>query len=393
MKKVDLIFSSRLSSPNGDSRVVRTFAKSDPFLKKLCVNLAIISADLFFESEVDYALKSKKGGIKRLMKKIIPFSSFLTIKFLKKGENNKKRIVDYYNSQDRDTDIVFFHEILACYHYLKQRKNTKEKVVLVIHSNGDTFKMLHIYFPKLINTSYFKYLVNAEKEVLEHVDKLGFVSQSSMENFRNNHPKFDSEKLFYVYNGINNKVGKPSYKLQECDPKYSFCCAGSISKRKGQEIIIKAISRLSLEEKKLFKITFLGDGSDLVNLLKLVKLNKLEKQIVFKGFVNDVTSQLKVSNGFILTSLDEGLPVSIIEALRIGLPIISSKVGGIPEMVIDGFNGFLIEPNEDELVEVFKSLSKYDLPKMGENSLKIYNEKFTQNAMFLNYARVFLELN
>lgn len=381
-----------MSSPNGDSRVVRTFKNCNPFLKEHSINLTIISADLFFNEDEDYAAKSKKGGIKRFIKKIIPFSKFLTTQFLRKGENNKKRIINYYNSQNRDVDIVFFHEILTCYHYLKHRKNNKVKVVLVIHSNGDTFNMLHIYFPKLKNTTYFKYLLNAEKEVLEQIDKLGFVSESSVENFKRIHPNFDTKKLFYVYNGINNVVKKSSYSHIKSDIKYSFCCAGSISKRKGQEIIVKAINLLSSEEKKQFKITFLGDGADKINLLRLVKANKLENQIVFKGFVNDVTSELKQSNGFILTSFDEGLPVSIIEALRVGLPIISTNVGGIPEMVIDKYNGFLIEPNVDDLYVVLKNLCKYNLSKMGENSLKIYNDKFTQNAMFLNYAKIFLNL-
>jgi glycosyltransferase involved in cell wall biosynthesis len=313
---------------------------------------------------------------------------------LKFAEKKKEHIVDYYLSKETEADVLFFHELSTCYYYLKKRKSTKAKVVLVLHSNGDTFKMSHIYFPKLRKTKYYKYLVNVEKEVTECADKLGFVARNSMERFQSFNPNYDANKLFYVYNGIGNiaKIQRGD-QLKKLPAKYTFYCAGSITKRKGQELIIKAFKRLSENEKEQFNITFLGDGVEKVKLENFVKANKLDKQIFFKGFVNDVTSYLMQSNGFMLTSYDEGLPVAIIEALRLGLPIISTNVGGIPEMVEDKYNGFLIEPNEDEVYQVFKNLSQYNLEELGNNSLKMYEEKFTQNAMFINYANIFLSLN
>jgi glycosyltransferase involved in cell wall biosynthesis len=263
-----------------------------------------------------------------------------------------------------------------------------------MHSNGDTFKMLHIYFPKLAKTNYYKYLVEVEKEVMSSVDRLGFVAKNAMENYQSSNPSFDANKLFYVYNGIGSSPQKLNANLPEKLPaKYTFYCAGSISKRKGQELIIRAFNKLSAEEQSQFNITFLGDGAEKGRLETLVKTNNCDKYIFFEGFVNDVTSYLMKSNGFMLTSYDEGLPVAIIEALRLGLPIISTNVGGIPEMVVDNYNGFLIEPNEDEVFQVFKKLSEHNLAEMGDNSLKIYEEKFTQKAMFRNYADIFLNLN
>lgn len=394
MKKVDLLFASRLSYPNGDSRVIRTFLESSLFFKSQSIDLSVISSDLFHEKDVDFSKNSSKKSFKIFLKKLIPYSSYLTVKYLKDAEKKKLRIVDYYLSKEPDADIMFFHELSTCYYYLKRRKNTKAKVVLVMHSNGDTFKMLHIYYPKLAKTKYYQYLVNVEKEVNESVDKLGFVAKKAMECFQDFNPNYDKNKLFYVYNGIGNIPEiKRSKQLKKLPAKYSFFCAGSITKRKGQELIIRAFNRLSAEEKSQFDITFLGDGAEKPRLENLVKTNNIENHIFFEGFVNDVTSYLMQSNGFILTSYDEGLPVAIIEALRLGLPIISTKVGGIPEMVLDKYNGFLIEPNEEEVYQVFKNLSQYDLDELGDNSLKIYEEKFTQNAMFRNYASIFSNLN
>ena len=394
MMKVDLVFAPRLSSPNGDSRVVRTFLESDAFFKSQSIDLSVISSDLFHSQNVDLSKKSSKKSLKIFLKKLIPYSSYFTVKYLKSAERKKEHIVDYYLSTEADADVLFFHELSTCYYYLKKRKNTKAKIVLVMHSNGDTFKMLHIYYPKLAKTKYYEYLVNVEKAVNESIDRLGFVAKNSMERFSNHNPDFDQNKLFYVYNGIGNtpEINR-AVQLKELPAKYTFYCAGSITKRKGQELIIKAFNRLSKEEQSQFNITFLGDGAEKTRLENLVKTNKLDRNIFFEGFVNDVTSYLMQSNGFMLTSYDEGLPVAIIEALRLGLPIISTNVGGIPEMVENKYNGFLIEPNEEEVYEVFKNLSQYNLEEMGENSLKIYKEKFTQDAMFRNYANIFLSLN
>jgi glycosyltransferase involved in cell wall biosynthesis len=394
VKKVDLVFSSRLSSPNGDSRVVRAFLESESLFISQSIDLSVISSDLFFEQDVDHGVKSKKGALKSFLKKLIPYSSYFTVKYLKSAEKKKEQIIDYYLSKESDADILFFHELSTCYHYLKRRNNTKAKIVLVMHSNGDTFKMLHIYYPKLAKTKYYQYLVNVEKEVNENVDKLGFVAKTAMERFQDFNPNYDKKKLFYVYNGIGNTPEiKKADQLKKLPAKYTFFCAGSITKRKGQELIIRAFNRLSVEEKSQFNITFLGDGTEKTRLENLVKSYKLDQQIFFEGFVNDVTSYLMQSNGFMLTSYDEGLPVAIIEALRLGLPIISTNVGGIPEMVVDKFNGFLIEPNEEELLNVFKNLSQYNLKELGDNSLKMYEEKFTQNAMFKNYATIFSSLD
>lgn len=394
MKKVDLVFAPRLSSPNGDSRVVRAFLESDAFFKSQSIELSVISSDLFYEKDVDLSKKSIKKSLKFFLKKLIPYSSYFTVKYLKSAEKKKEHIVDYYLSTDADADILFFHELSTCYHYLKKRKNTKAKIVLVMHSNGDTFKMLHIYYPKLAKTKYYQYLLNVEKEVMFSVDRLGFVAKNAMEHFHNLNPSYKAKKLFYVYNGIGATPDiKRADQVKKLPAKYTFYCAGSITKRKGQELIIRAFNRLSVEEKSQFNITFLGDGAEKTRLENLVKTYKIDKQIFFEGFVNDVTSYLMKSNGFILTSYDEGLPIAIIEALRLGLPIISTNVGGIPEMVEDKFNGILIEPNEDELLNILKNLGNYDLDELGKNSLKIFEEKFTQNAMFHNYANIFFKFN
>ena len=391
--KVDLIYSGWLSAPNGVSTFLNTFKEGIPFLNEHDVNLSIISSDIFYKRDFEQSSKTLKGFLKIFLKKLIPFSKTLTVYYLKMVEKNYLKIVNHYLKKENKADVLFFQELLTCYHYLKISKNKKIKIVLVLHTNGDTFNMVRTYYPKLKATNYYKYLLEVEKEVINKVDKLGFVSKNSMNHFIALNPDFNKEKLFYVLNGVGNSPKiRENNSLASFHVKYSFCCIGSITKRKGQELIVRAFNKLSLNEKVQFNITFLGEGEEKEKLVNYVKKHKLENYIYFKGSVNNVDSYLSISNGFILTSYDEGLPISIIEALRYGLPIIATNVGGIPEMLDDKYNGFLIEPREEELLNLFKNLGDYDLEEFGRNSLKMYQNKFTQDAMFTNYTNVFLNL-
>lgn len=79
-------------------------------------------------------------------------------------------------------------------------------------------------------------------------------------------------------------------------------------------------------------------------LKQYVKFKKLEDEIEFVGLVDNVEKYLSETDIFILPSKYEGMPMSIIEAMATGLPIVASNVGGIPDMIESGKEGILIEP-------------------------------------------------
>ena len=80
----------------------------------------------------------------------------------------------------------------------------------------------------------------------------------------------------------------------------------------------------------------------------LVKKLNLTENIIFQGERNDVYALLNQSAIFVLASLREGLPLSIIEAMAYGKAIIASKVGGVPELIKDDSTGFLFNPGDSE---------------------------------------------
>ncbi len=91
-------------------------------------------------------------------------------------------------------------------------------------------------------------------------------------------------------------------------------------------------------------LQLIGDGPDQQRMLKLANMLRLSDRCHFHGAVDDVPRRLRGAGIFVLSSRTEGLPVCIIEAMRAGLPVIASAVGGIPELVEDGVTGILVPP-------------------------------------------------
>ena len=116
-----------------------------------------------------------------------------------------------------------------------------------------------------------------------------------------------------------------------------------------------------------------------------VKEMGMDKQVRFTGAQNDVNEFLTDANLFIMTSTDEGLPISAQEALRAHLPLLLTNVGGCSELIKD--NGLLVELDESQIVGAIEDFNfrKNELYDMGEKSYQIFVEYFSINKMLNKY--------
>ena len=123
-----------------------------------------------------------------------------------------------------------------------------------------------------------------------------------------------------------------------------------------KNIEILHIVRVLLNAGKNIKVTFVGDGPDFYKAKMVADKLKLGESVVFLGARTDVAELLPKFDVFLLLSNWEGFPISIIEAMRAGLPVIASDVGGVNEAVIDGVNGYLVDANDKNAVGIFMRL-------------------------------------
>lgn len=196
----------------------------------------------------------------------------------------------------------------------------------------------------------------------------------------------NNHKGVVVYNGskpsarslIDNKKGK----------KIRLVMTARFDVPKRQDLLIKAIARLANPN---YQVSLIGDGSNLENIQKMAEELQVSKQIKFLGFQTNVDKFLNNANIFVLLSDYEGLPISIIEAMSHSLPIVASDVGGVPEEVKSGVNGYLVQNSIDSVVAGIKKASQ-NMLELGNNSLNIFQESFSLDKSLENINRIYYSL-
>jgi glycosyltransferase involved in cell wall biosynthesis len=122
-----------------------------------------------------------------------------------------------------------------------------------------------------------------------------------------------------------------------------------------------------------------GNGSHQDTLLGEAKKSGVSDRVIFPGMRRDVPRLLIASDVFVLPTLTEALPTVLAEAMAAKLPMIASRVGGVPEMITDGQNGCLVEPEDvGGLVQACIDLlgNPEKRASMGSESWKIVNKNF-----------------
>ena len=134
--------------------------------------------------------------------------------------------------------------------------------------------------------------------------------------------------------------------------------------------------------KEIPNIKFVLAGSGDIDRIKSITPDKIKNIIIYPGWVkkDEKDSLLKKADVFFLPSYNEGMPMSILDAMGYGLPVVSTTVGGIPKIVHNGENGYLCKPGEIENLStaILKILKDdYMLKKMGNNSVSIVKNRYS----------------
>ena len=124
------------------------------------------------------------------------------------------------------------------------------------------------------------------------------------------------------------------------NPTYDFLYVGRFAPEKRLPLLLKAFSTL-INRFPESSMLMVGNGPLLEEIKRLSKEYKIDQKIEFSGYQQDVLPYLKKARHIVLTSATEGLPCAIMEAMSTGLVPITTKVGNLPDIVIDGKTGFL----------------------------------------------------
>lgn len=194
-----------------------------------------------------------------------------------------------------------------------------------------------------------------------------------------------------IFNGVN---------LRRCIPKADYGLGSTVSllhigrfdEQKNHAGLLQAFAKL-LKTHPNCCLNLLGDGRLRASMEKYARELGIDRAVRFLGNQADVHPFLHDADIFLLPSKYEGMPMTIIEAMGTGLPIVASRVGGVPDMLRDGESGLLINCDPDEVCEACARLiDSEDLrQKLGQNALTD-SARFSAETMAQRYCEEYERL-
>ena len=272
----------------------------------------------------------------------------------------------------------------------------------VVHSHGYFADIITVLACKLLRIPHIStchgFIANdknliiyniLDKLMLRYCDKIIAVSSGIMNELVKN--GINASRISVIKNAVQCTHGEKQIEDHRTE-KRSFLSidknmfligfVGRLSEEKGVNYLIEAGSVLK-QSAETFKIVILGDGPKKTELNYLTKSKGLDNEINFTGFQEDIEKWLPAFDVFVLPSLTEGTPMALLEAMSMGIPVIASAVGGVPGIVKNGVNGFLVEPGDYSGLCEKITLLKNDpalREKMASEAVKTIKEGFDVNA-------------
>lgn len=298
-----------------------------------------------------------------------PFRDFKTILELKKLISDNK------------IDLVFPYTVKPVVYGSIAANMNNTPVISLITGLGFAFTGLTFKARLLQRLNEFLYKISIRKNKI-----IVFQNSDDYQLFLDRKIISKKQKVEFVSgSGVNLKWFKTRVNENVSDT-ISFIIVSRLIKEKGIDLYMEAAQKLKVKFPKA-KFHIIGAPGNSPSSIKSEKLNKFHKNgtIVFHGSQNNVSEHLFKRDIFVLpTYYREGIPRSILEALSVGMPIITTNTPGCKETVINGKNGFLVKPqNLDELIKAMEYflVNKEKIKEMGINSRRYAEERFDVNII------------
>lgn len=214
--------------------------------------------------------------------------------------------------------------------------------------------------------------------------------------------RINAKKIQVIVNGIDSalfnmdKIPKEKAR-QELGFKAEEKLIGIVARLypvKNHSLLLKVFKLLKIEIPEA-RLLIVGDGPERDNLEVIAKQLGINNQVFFLGTRNDIPLILSALDIFVLCSHSEGLSLTILEAMAASLPVVATKVGGNPEVIQEGYNGFLVPP--DSTVELAEKISlilkNRELGyRLGARGRELIEENYSTLKMVYQYECIYDEL-
>ena len=289
----------------------------------------------------------------------------------------------------------------------------KKNAVRVVHSHGYKPSVVCLIMKLLYGTPYvitchlwiletfrLRIYTSLEKISMRFAERVIGVSEEIVTDL--NRGGISKRKLRVIENGID----VDRYSEFELEPKeaeearkdlgldrdsFIIGSLGRLTEQKDYQTLIKAAAE-ALKDNAALEFIVAGEGELKSALISQCRDLGIENRFHFLGFRSDKEKLLKLMSVFVLSSLDEGLPMAMLEAMAARLPVVTTPVGGIPKVIKPGENGLFIDPgNVEQLKKTLLVLARNSAmrERLGRRGLETVKGEYSIEEMARKYLAIY----
>jgi glycosyltransferase involved in cell wall biosynthesis len=200
-------------------------------------------------------------------------------------------------------------------------------------------------------------------------------------------------KVRTIRNGVALRRPRPE-PATRAGAQFRITSVGSLIRRKGHRELIQAVALLPSEARAAVELEILGAGREDAHLRALIRRLGLERQVRLRGHQLDPLPYLATSQLFVLLSSNEGISNALLEAMALGIPVLTTRAGGHAEFLRDGDNGYLVENRRPQAVagKLEAILRDGGREQVGARGYETVCDQFRLEAMGAELERFLLEV-
>lgn len=235
-----------------------------------------------------------------------------------------------------------------------------------------------------------------------HLVDLVFTISEEMRQYLCRQTGFPYERMKVIPNGVDiAKIDSADERglREELGLASDDCVIGTVARFdpvKDLASLIRAFAHLCAHHNgRRLKLLLVGDGSERPALEKLASEIGIRDRLILTGFTDDIPRLLRTMDIFAVSSVSEGLPIAVLEAMCARLPVVATNVGAVPELVTGGLSGLLVEPRAPQAMAEKLAILVNDPElsrRFGASARQKVERSYSLNLMLRRYEEMYLSL-